>query len=270
MSWPHPVTSFKPEPAITLLLRLLSDMKITSPSTLYTAVQKIHKLYQVPHVIVTSVRFEEEEEDHNQNSTESPPIHTKGDIHSTDNDNKTSSKTSSTITVVGSTARSDHTARAFRIDVPAFPLFFSGTGDMFAALTVYRFREEVRAAATKDAATGVRKEDQSDCYRYASDDSVSDAAELPLARAVEKVLASMHAMLKKTADYATSRIEEREKSRDALAADSRARSDGLQTVDMGLHLSRTKDTEIRVLQGVEDLRHPPELEKFRAREFTGK
>ena len=175
-------------------------MKVTSPSNLIQAIAKIHGEHRTPHIIVTSVRFEE---------------------------------SSPTLSVVGSSRRSDGTPRAFKIDVPAIDCFFSGTGDMFAALTVVRMREAVNAAELNTSMS------------WLSPDEVK-AQDLPLAKATEKVLASMQMILEKTKvakDHALADMEgplgtlEREK-------DSEKR----------LHLRKTKATEVRLVRNLKDLR----------------
>ena len=181
-------------------LRLLSETKITSLDTLTEAITILHKKHRIPHIIVTSVSFED---------------------------------SSTTISVVGSTIRSDSTPRLFKIDVPAIDCFFSGTGDMFAALVVVRLREAVDAA------------NLSSTQSWISPDDV-EATDLPLAKATEMVLASMHAVLEKTKTARDNALElmsgpllEKEK-------DSEKR----------MHLRRTKAAEVRVVRNVGDLREP--------------
>lgn len=126
--------------------------------TLKQAIQTIHERFSVPHVIITSVNLE-------------PP----------------SSGFPTHLSVVGSTMTSSRKARLFKITFPAIDCYFSGTGDMFGALTLVRMREAVHATPGLDAVSS-----------WVSDDSV-DALDLPLARAAEKVLGSMHEVLSKTA-----------------------------------------------------------------------
>ena len=126
--------------------------------TLKQAIQTLHERFSVPHVIITSVNLD-------------PP----------------SSGFPTHLSVVGSTMTSARKARLFKITFPAIDCYFSGTGDMFGALTVVRMREAVHATPGLDTVPS-----------WISDDSV-DALELPLARAVEKVLGSMHEVLSKTA-----------------------------------------------------------------------
>lgn len=90
------------------------------------------------------------------------------------------------LSVVGSTLTSTATPRIFRVTVPAIDCHFNGTGDMFAALMVVRLREAVSEI-----------EGLSDKAGWISNDGVA-ATELPLAKATEKVLASMHDVLLKT------------------------------------------------------------------------
>lgn len=182
--------------------RLLSEIKVTSLSTLQEAIAKLHKIYRIPHIIVTSIRI-----------PDSP----------------------STVSIVGSTVRADFSPRAFKIDVPAIDCFFSGTGDMFAALTIVRLRE-----AVTEAKLGHKRS-------WVSPDDV-EATDLPLAKAAEKVLGSMHAVLVKTKEARDAELEgmgwslgplEREK-------DSEKR----------MWLRRTKAAEVRIVRYLEDLREP--------------
>lgn len=186
----------------TSLIRLLSQVKITSLSTLQEALAKLHKTHLIPHVIITSIRL-----------SDSP----------------------STMSVVGSTARADYSPRIFRIDMPAIDCFFSGTGDMFAALTVVRLREAVIEANLSGTKSWVSANDVK-------------ATDLPLAKAAEKVIGSMHAILVKT-------MEARDRELGAMGGplgvmekekDSEKRSG----------LRRTKAAEVRVVQFLEDLRSP--------------
>ena len=182
--------------------RLLSDIKITSLQTLVEAIETIHKTYVTPHIIVTSIRLD------------SAP---------------------GTISVIGSTARSDSSSRAFKIEVPDIDCFFSGTGDMFAALTISRLREIV-GVGTKLART----------KSWVSHDDV-EAVDLPLAKATEKVLASMQEVLTKTKLARDKEIEEFEVSSDALEEkDSEKR----------FYLRVTKATEVRMVRNVHALKSP--------------
>lgn len=183
-------------------LRLLSETKITSLTGLVEAITILHQKYRAPHIIVTSVSFEE---------------------------------SSPTISVVGSSIRTDSTPRLFKIDVPAIDCFFSGTGDMFAALTVVRLREAICAAKLGGSRSWISPDDVK-------------ATDLPLAKATEKVLASMHAVLEKTK---TARDEELESMSGPLGTLSREKDS-----EKRLHLRRTKAAEVRVVRNVADLKEP--------------
>ncbi|KAJ4345216.1 proliferating cell nuclear antigen [Didymosphaeria variabile] len=157
---------------------LLSETTITDLDSLAAAIQVLHKKYQVPHVIITSLRLTHDNRTVSSRApsrTPSKPTSTTASGRQTPTDDParthpaslsakdgaseqpTSStpRTSDTealskppvepeepdsppknITIIGSTATSDFTPRLFRIDTPRAPLFFSGTGDMFAALTI--------------------------------------------------------------------------------------------------------------------------------------
>ena len=139
------------------------------------------------------------------------------------------------MSVVGSTARVDLSPRIFRIDAPVIDCFFSGTGDMFAALTVVRLREAVAEA------------DLSGTKSWISSDDVK-ATKLPLAKATEKVIGSMHAILVKTEE---ARDRELEGMGGPLGVMEKEKDS-----DKRLGLRRTKAAEVRVVRCLEDLRLP--------------
>ena len=158
------------------------------------------------------------------------------------------------LTVVGSTRRSDGSARLFRIDVPSLPCYFSGTGDMFAALLLVRLREACLAA------------DLLEVRSWQSPDDVP-ARELPLAKAVGKVLSSMHVVLEKTMKARNEEMrvwEEAETMRNgADEHDSKERS--LDAQEKRRHLAKSKAAEIRLVRNVRDLLEPED--RFKAVEL---
>lgn len=129
-------------------------------NSLAAAIQVLHEKHGVPHVIITSVSI-------------TSPDHPSGHL-----------------CVVGSTMTSDRKARLFKTVFPSIDCYFCGTGDMFGALVTVRMRETAAAAAQADLTTRAS---------WVSDDDVA-AVDLPLARAAEKVLASMHEVLSHTRD----------------------------------------------------------------------
>jgi pyridoxine kinase len=125
-------------------------------------------------------------------------------------------------------------ARLFQITFPSINCYFCGTGDMFGALVTARMREAVQSVA------GLVNR-----ANWLSDDSVT-AAELPLARAAEKVLASMHEVLTKTRD-AMPGVIERTKAR--LTEEERASGKGENQI-------KSKASELQLVQNLECLRSP--------------
>ncbi|KAI9794196.1 MAG: putative pyridoxal kinase [Peltula sp. TS41687] len=132
--------------------------------------------------------------------------------------------------LIGSSARSDGRPRVFRIEYPMLDCHFVGTGDMFAGLIVVRLREAVLASPARVSAT----------RSWVSPDDVRPA-ELPLARAAEKVIASMQAVLMKTK-------EARDEELVALGKES--------ADEKRIRLRRTKAAEVRLVRNVEDLKRP--------------
>ncbi|KAI9803503.1 MAG: hypothetical protein M1825_001846 [Sarcosagium campestre] len=181
---------------------LLSDVKIDSILTLHDAITALHATHRIAHIVVTSVRLE----------ADSP-----------------------TLSVIGSSIRSDGSPRIFKIDVAAIDCFFSGTGDMFAALTLVRLREEASSAGLLRTKS------------WLSPDDVT-SSQLPLAKAAEKVLASMQTVLTKTKQARDSTLEGMAGPLGTLEkeADSEKR----------MHLRRTKAAEVRLVRNLDDLRNP--------------
>ncbi|KAL7271252.1 putative pyridoxal kinase [Rhizina undulata] len=183
---------------------LLSGIKVDSIEALSTALDTIHCRYKIPHIVITSVTF---------------------------------SDSSSNMKCAGSSITSTGASRKFIIDVPIIDGFFSGTGDMFAALTLARFREQADAAGL----LGITS--------WLSPDDVSPI-ELPLAKAIEMVLASMHMVIEKTREFRDRKLEE---MKDALSAgDERTK-----------FVLRTKASELRLVQSREELLRPTVVIKAR-------
>ncbi|KAI5205548.1 Ribokinase-like protein [Aureobasidium subglaciale] len=199
---------------------LLSGVTITDFKSLAEAIRVLHRTHRVPHIIITSVRLP--------------------------HDNETGEEAE--LSIVGSTADSDFNPRLFRLKVPAFPVFFSGTGDMFAALMVARLREACLAADLLTTA------------HWQSPDKV-EAVELPLAKAAEKVLASMHLVLKKTMDSRQEELKKMEASQDFnTGIGEEADKDN----ERDRYLRLTKAAEVRVVRNWKDLVYPPDIEAFKA------
>ncbi|KAK2829929.1 hypothetical protein FQN49_007116 [Arthroderma sp. PD_2] len=234
---------------------LLSGIKITSIENLKDAVTIIHRTYNVPPVIVTSVQLPGP-----LSSSASSVISS-----STVDDSSISQDTrqNNTLAVFGSTMRSDCSARLFKLEVPRLDCFFSGTGDMFGALMVGRLREAVfqDAPALREAASWV------------SPDGVS-ATELPLAKATEKVLASMHLVLEKTMIARNEELARYQSEYDKADTDCKAdkelahlSSEERKTaLEKRARLRTSKAAEIRLVRNVELLRNPNV--KFKAREWN--
>ncbi|KAF4982561.1 hypothetical protein FZEAL_1840 [Fusarium zealandicum] len=185
---------------------LLSECKIHDMDSLQRAIQVLHDKYKVPHIVITSVNLE---------ALDHPPSH---------------------LSVVGSTRTSTGQARFFKIVFPSIDCYFSGTGDMFGALMVIRMRDAVyHAQDTLLQQTA----------SWLSDDSVS-ATELPLARATEKVLASMHEVLSKTSD-GMRRVVDR--TTDEMKPEERAD-------DQKVHLVKSKAAELQLVRNLDCLRSP--------------
>ncbi|WQF77821.1 Putative pyridoxine kinase, pyridoxamine kinase/Phosphomethylpyrimidine kinase, ribokinase [Colletotrichum destructivum] len=207
---------------------LLSGVKITDMQTLQTAIRALHTKYRIPHVVITSVSLA---------SPDHPPSH---------------------LSVVGSSmSPTTSEPRLFKIVFPAIDAYFSGTGDMFAALMTVRMREAV-IAASGGAGAGAAGEGEEgegllkDRKSWLSGDEV-DALELPLAKAAEMVLASMHEVLAKTARGMQEVV--RAAGVDETTEEGRKR----------LHLLKSKSAELKLVRNLASLREP--VVEFRAKKL---
>lgn len=126
---------------------------------------------------------------------------------------------------------------------------------MFAALTVPRLIEAVQAASTPDF-------DLRSTPSWRSPDDVAPE-DLPLAKAVQKVLASMQAVLAKT----TAKCEEKMAAFDKRAAkSSRAEDEDVDgETQSKRHLALMNASEVQVVRYVKELVDPPDLERFKPR-----
>ena len=179
--------------------------------TIEEAIQVLHERFRIPHVVITSVSL-------------GHPDHP-----------------ASSLSVIGSSRTSTGKARTFKIIFPAIDCYFSGTGDMFGALMVVRMREAV--ANAPDAAELLQRR------AWLSDDSVA-AVDLPLARAAEKVLASMHEVLSKTCQGMEVEMQRAEATLD------REGVVGEEARQKGLHLLKSRAAELRLPRNVQSLRSP--------------
>lgn len=246
--------------------RLLSDTPITDLKSLAAAIQVLHKTYQVPHVIITSLRLTRDNHTVSSRAPSKPASSSGSGPQSPALDAATSHPstwpTSSSqaqttpqinlddienLTIIGSTATSDFKPRLFRIDTPQLPLFFSGTGDMFAALTIPRLIEAVQAVPGLSSTSSWR-----------SPDNVP-ATELPLARAVQKVLASMQSVLVKTTETCKAKMEEYDARASRQAREGEADDE---ETSKKRHLALMNASEVKVVRYVKDLLDPPHLDRF--------
>lgn len=132
----------------------------------------------------------------------------------------------------GSTKTSTGVPRKFVIDVSIIDGFFSGTGDMFAALTLARFREEAEEAGLLETGS------------WLSPDEV-EPLDLPLAKAIGKVLGTMGLVLLKTKEARDRKLGLLRSSVADEELDERAR-----------HVRITKASELRLVQSQKELVDP--------------
>lgn len=234
--------------------RLLSEVKIHDQTSLHRAIEVLHGRYGVPHVVITSlpVPLTAQNADAEPEPEQSRPPPTR------------------TMCVVGSSAtRVGRRPRPFRIAFPVFDCYFSGTGDMFAALMVTRMREAVHGVGDQRTAKNNTDNDNSKnsgddgdggadtnletTPSWLSPDDVP-ATDLPLARAAERVLASMHEVLERTC---VGMDAEMRRARVAAAGGEAGENEGEGEKDPKTqHLLRSRAAELRLARNLHCLRSP--------------
>jgi pyridoxine kinase len=132
-------------------------------------------------------------------------------------------------------------------------LFFSGTGDMFAALTIPRLIEAVVSSSTPDLKSKPS---------WKSPDDVK-AEELPLAKACQKVLASMQSILATTTEKCSEEMA-RYDARAAKEGHGKGKEDTLDR-EKRRHLALMNASEVKVPRFIKEINDPPNLERFRPR-----
>ncbi|KAI1307842.1 Ribokinase-like protein [Xylaria venustula] len=210
---------------------LLSGVKITDSASLERAIEVLHDKFNLPHIVITSVSLPIRSASQTPSSTR-PASPTQSQPPAT-----------STMSVVGSTRTSDRKPRLFTIQFPVFNAYFSGTGDMFAALMVVRMRE----AVTSGADSSVRH-----TASWLSPDDV-EATDLPLARAAEKVLASMHEVLLRTCEQMPSDLAT---AISRLAVRRGIDEDAIRGDADTMHLLKSHAAELKLTRNLGCLRDP--------------
>lgn len=210
-------------------------------ASLTRAIEVIHDTYRVPHIILTSVSLDTSTPSSTPTPTHTPTPPPPPADDSDDSEGQSKRPTTTTLSVIGSTMTSDRRPRAFKIRFPALDAYFSGTGDMFGALMVVRMRE----AVTNGAGAGANKSSSSlgEMESWLSPDDV-DALDLPLAKAAEKVLASMHEVLDATCKSMQVEVEK-------IASEAGGSKD-----DKRMHLARSKAAELKLVRHLGSLRDP--------------
>lgn len=179
----------------------LTGITVDSIATLSNSIDHLHNVYHIPHVVITSVTF----------------------AHGTEY-----------MKCAGSSMTSTGKPRKFMVDVPIIDGFFSGTGDLFAALTLARLREFSEAAGLLN------------CKSWIPPDE-TEALEIPLAKATEVVLGSIHLILEKTKAARDKKLSEN------IGDDEDEEPDVFPTK---AHIRKTRASELRLVQSQKELLMP--------------
>jgi pyridoxine kinase len=145
------------------------------------------------------------------------------------------------MSVVGSSKTKNGKARLWKVGIKVLEGFFSGTGDMFAALMVARLREECKERDLLGTAAWMPGDDV-------------PAEETPLAKAAVKVLSSMQTVLEKTMVARDEEMKEFGKSPGASIGGTEG--DQSTSEETREYLARTKASEVRIVRNWRDLVDP--------------
>lgn len=207
---------------------LLSGVNIGSLSGVANAIRTLHAVHGTPHVVVTSV--------------------TVGQDGSTGKEEKSEDGKVGTLMVVGSSKRKDGSARLFKIDAPMLDCYFSGTGDMFAALMVARLRESSAQMTLLERGSWMPEDDV-------------EPVDLPLAKATEKVLSSMQMILEKTMLGRNQEMKQGFGLGGVVDGEEGANGE-----EKRRFLAQTKAAEVKVIRNARHLREPDDRFKATAME----
>ncbi|KAI1817739.1 pyridoxal kinase [Poronia punctata] len=212
---------------------LLSGVEITDSASLEHAIEVLHEKYNLPHIVITSVSLPIRSAAQTPFSTPRTSSPIQSQVPNTP-----------TMSVVGSTRTSDRKPRLFTIQFPVFNAYFSGTGDMFAALMVIRMREAVTYSSTDSSLQQTAS--------WLSPDDVAPT-DLPLARAAEKVLASMHEVLARTCENIASDLSA---SVTRISARKGVSEDEVRADSETMHLLKSHAAELKLARNLGCLREP--------------
>lgn len=182
--------------------RTLSGVRITDFESLQLAISTLHSKFSIPHVLITSIQLNYTEQTH--------------------------------LSIAGSTMTSSRAPRIFTIKVPRIDNFFSGTGDMFAALILVRLKEMVSNLP------------ELACLPHWSSEDFVQSVDLPLAKATESVLGGIHEVLS---------VSKRSYDKDMEAYRKSVAETNLQAHDE-LKLAKVKAAEVRIVRNIPCLKNP--------------
>ncbi|KAI7379149.1 hypothetical protein KC328_g13483 [Hortaea werneckii] len=126
---------------------------------------------------------------------------------------------------------------------------------MFASLMVSRLRQAATEAGVSHTA------------HWQSPDDIA-GPDLPLAKAAEKVLASMHAVLVDTEKHYNEYMSSLERRRKSVQLNEGTGAEASEEQETLKHLQLTRAAEVRVVRNARALREPPETGEFKAREVA--
>lgn len=196
--------------------QVLADEEITTLASLHSVLRTLHEEYNVPSVVITSLDLDD---------------HALGALGI---GREMPDGTPAMLLVGSSWDASTRTSRAWYLQFPSLGEYFSGVGDLFAALTLARFSER---------ATDLPPPARASCTEYHGD---KDACTLPVAQAVTLAVASLQQVLLRTQEAMTALG-----NKDGLDP---LQPSHLAAVDDRVRIMRMR--ELRIIQSAEALLHP--------------
>ncbi|KAF9224122.1 Ribokinase-like protein [Gyrodon lividus] len=207
-------------------LRVLTEIPLTDLTSLRAALHKLHKTYQVPNVVISSIPLTKLSTSLPSYLLPASPTESSPGIHSTSGNEPGDEEPSYLLCVASSLNANDGLedtplSTVYASCVQLIPGYFSGVGDIFAALLLGHFKSPQSVMS--------------------SSSSSSPSSQSPLAHATSHALSKTHAILTLTHESAST-----------LCLDST--DDELDAREPGRMSRRMKGRELKIIQGQEIFR----------------
>ncbi|EPQ31193.1 uncharacterized protein PFL1_01381 [Pseudozyma flocculosa PF-1] len=231
--------------------QVLTGLEVTDLSSLKRVIWTLHHVHGVPHVIITSVALPQGELEKIGATATLPNGQTAMlQVGSSYRTRSTARNSTANATATAPPDGPDD-LDVWMIQFPEVDGYFSGVGDLFAALTLGRFRPQETAqerAATADGANGVK-------------------SLTPIARAAELAIASLQGILARTSETIDRLEAEEARQSPSAATATNGKVQGEVQVEAEdpaeARVNRMRKRELRIVQSRDEIERPEVV--YRAR-----